>query len=401
MDGKHRAWLAVVAIVAVAAVVMAGLAILAIYTPVTATIPVGSNPGAVVYDSGKREVFVANLGSGSVSVISDATNAVVATVNVGMFPSTLAYISGKGEVFVGTDGNVSVISDTSNKVVATVHVGITFGMAYDSGKGEVFVGNETCNRMTCESQQYVDVVSVATNTVVATVPVDFAPEGMTYDSGKGEVFVSDGEGTYIISDITNAIVASVPAAGGSGLAYDSGKGEVFVAGADFVSVDSTSLSVISDKSDTVVKTIYVGPDKEWLTGAGLTQGVAYDSSMGEIFVGNVICGSAMTCGPNGEVNVISDRSNQVVATIPIDGFPTGLAYDGEKGEVFVANDDSNTVSIISDTPYAIALLVGMMTVVLAAVSTLLVVRFYKVGTCSRPASASSSAKGPEPPNPGP
>jgi YVTN family beta-propeller protein len=351
VDGKHRAWLAVVAIVAVAAVVMAGLAILAIYTPVTATIPVGSNPGAVVYDSGKREVFVANLGSGSVSVISDATNAVVATVNVGMFPSTLAYISGKGEVFVGTDGNVSVISDTSNKVVATVHVGITFGMAYDSG--------------------------------------------------KGEVFVSDGEGTYIISDITNAIVASVPAAGGSGLAYDSGKGEVFVAGADFVSVDSTSLSVISDKSDTVVKTIYVGPDKEWLTGAGLTQGVAYDSSMGEIFVGNVICGSAMTCGPNGEVNVISDRSNQVVATIPIDGFPTGLAYDGEKGEVFVANDDSNTVSIISDTPYAIALLVGMMTVVLAAVSTLLVVRFYKVGTCSRPASASSSAKGPEPPNPGP
>ena len=39
----------------------------------------GSDPDGVAYDSAKGEIFVANGGSGTVSVISDSTNAVLAT----------------------------------------------------------------------------------------------------------------------------------------------------------------------------------------------------------------------------------------------------------------------------------------------------------------------------------
>ena len=49
---------------------------------VVATVSVGSAPDAAAYDSSKGEVFVANGGDDTVSVVSDATNHVVTTVNV-------------------------------------------------------------------------------------------------------------------------------------------------------------------------------------------------------------------------------------------------------------------------------------------------------------------------------
>jgi DNA-binding beta-propeller fold protein YncE len=50
-------------------------------------------------------------------VISDSTNAIIATVTVGTGPNAMVYDSGKGEVYVvnGADGTVSVISDSSIK----------------------------------------------------------------------------------------------------------------------------------------------------------------------------------------------------------------------------------------------------------------------------------------------
>jgi len=91
----------------------------------------GNRPDGVAYDSAKGEVFVANQGTNTVSVISDATNAVVATVPVGSAPFGVAYDPAKGEVFVADDGSgsasvpgsVYVISDTSNAIISTVPVG--------------------------------------------------------------------------------------------------------------------------------------------------------------------------------------------------------------------------------------------------------------------------------------
>ena len=69
-------------------------------------------------------------------------------------------------------------------------------------------------------------------------------------------------------------------------------------------------------------------------------GVAYDSGKGEVFVANHFSDS---------VSVISDASNTVVATIPVGSNPQGVGYDSGKGEVFVTNQGPNTVSVISDT----------------------------------------------------
>jgi len=53
---------------------------------VTHTITVGTSPTGVAYDSSKGELFVANSGYNTLSVISDSTNAVVKTITVARRP---------------------------------------------------------------------------------------------------------------------------------------------------------------------------------------------------------------------------------------------------------------------------------------------------------------------------
>ena len=155
--------------------------------------------------------------------------------------------------------------------------------------GEIFVTNGNSNT--------VSVISDSTNTVVATInlPTGNGPNYVAYDPGKAEIFVTDsGNYVYVISDSTNAVVATV------------------------------DLNLNHE----------VSPD-----------GLAYDSSMGEMFVADFV---------TNDVSVISDSTNTVVATVNlplIDHFaaPFFLAYDSAKGEVFVTNEDLNTVSVISDS----------------------------------------------------
>src|SRR3989442_717339 len=79
--------------------------------------------------------------------------------------------------------------------------------------------------------------------------------------------------------------------------------------------------------------------------------IAYDSGKGEVFVANQF---------SGIVSVISDVTNAVVTAIPVGSGPAGVAYDSAKGEVFVTNSNSNTVSVISDATNAVVASVPVM-----------------------------------------
>jgi YVTN family beta-propeller protein len=159
-------------------------------------------PREIVYDSGTNNIFVANTGSASVSVISDSTNAVVATIQVGMAPSGMAYDSNKGEIFVANSANntVSVISDTKNTVAATIaglsgYVGLGIeGVVYNPAKGEIFAGNV--------------VISDSTNTVIAQLPYNIG--AAVYNPSKGEVITSTNAGLDVYSDSSSATTSPTP-----------------------------------------------------------------------------------------------------------------------------------------------------------------------------------------------
>ena len=67
-------------------------------------------------------------------------------------------------------------------------------------------------------------------------------------------------------------------------------------------------------------------------------GLAYDSAKGEIFVAN---------GDFDSVSVISDSTNTVIANVTLESNPQGICYDSGKGEVFVTYSESRRISVIS------------------------------------------------------
>jgi YVTN family beta-propeller protein len=313
-------------------------------------IAVGAVPEGIAYDQALGELFVADSGSNEASVINDTTNTVVAKIPVGLSPYGVAYDSGKGEVFVsnpnwaatqpGNIGKVSIISAVTNTVVANVSVGDEpEGLAYDSGKGEVFVANHFWTN--------VSVISDTTNSLVASLEVGSTPLGATFDEGDGDLFVANSYGNSVaaISGATHRLVSSVPVGGDPrNVAYDSGNDEIWVTTDPYYydfGNGTGNVSVISDSNFTVLATTPV------VNGA---TGIAYDAGKGELFVTDPYCPNSDNgfCDP-GNVSIISDRSNEVIATVVVGNEPQAVTYDALKGELFVANSDSNTVSVVSDS----------------------------------------------------
>src|SRR6266480_4336172 len=227
---------------------------------VVATVPTGTYPLAVAYDSGNGYIYVTNQYSNNVSVINGTT--VVASVAVGAYLFGVAYDDGNGYIYVANPGSnaVSVINGTA--VVATLPVGNQpYGVGYDSGNGYIYVASSGSNT----------VHAVFGTVLVGWTTVGYAPYGVAYDSGNGYVYVAN-RGSNNVSVISGTtVVATIPVGNiPYGVAYDSENGYVYVANSG-----SNNVSVIS--GTTVVATIPVG---------NIPYGVAYDSENGYVYVAN-------------------------------------------------------------------------------------------------------------------
>ena len=122
-------------------IVLFALSIVVIVNVAGATSPitVGTSPSGVTYDPAQGEIYVANSGYNTVSVISDSSNSVIKTVIVGTSPTGIVYDAGMHEIYVTNyiSNTVSVISDSSYSVVKTITVGTSpSNIAYDSGANE-------------------------------------------------------------------------------------------------------------------------------------------------------------------------------------------------------------------------------------------------------------------------
>ncbi len=338
-----------------------------------ADVPVGIDPWAAVYDPATGDVYVANNGSGNVTVVSAATASAVADVGVGVGPTSLVYDPGTGEIFVGNSGsnNTSVILASTNLVVATVGLaGSPTGLSYDGSAGEIFVswdrprvpypvggnvsvlsdatdtvvGNVTTsdpmgasvfdparNELFVEDlyQGFVDVVSPSSEAVVATVLFSTWPIDVAFDTGRGEVFVTDpaDSNVTILSAASGWEVARVALVVGGPLVYDAGRAQVFVAGGY-----SDDVSVISDATNSVTATIA-------LANGSVPGALAYDPGRGEVFVADSNASA---------VSVINDTTDRVVATVAVGSEPDALAYDARTHDVWVGEANSSVVDILSD-----------------------------------------------------
>lgn len=311
-----------------------------------ATVPVGFGPEYVTADPVNGDVYVANLGSSNISVLDGATNRLVASIAVPPGQGPMAVDPVTGDVFVPAyDGAVSVIDGANNSIVATVPVGVSYSITqftpplpvYDPVSGDIYqVGFEGYNTTCGCAQGQVVAINGTSLAVVATIPVGENPASLVAAAPAGDLYVANGfsRSLSVISPATQTVTATL-----SGyytpnwLAYDPDTRDVYVGEV------GTLLDVVSTVSQTKVATLTIAP---------FTGPMAIDPSFGHLDI--VAGGNLFT---SATVTVVSLATNSIAATVAV-GFPglgpTTLAFDPTNGNLFVTNSGSSNVSVLGPYP---------------------------------------------------
>jgi YVTN family beta-propeller protein len=109
-------------------------------------LPAGAIPCAIAVNVKANQLYVANFGDNTASVIDATTGHKIASVPVGRHPKAIAFDAKRNLVYVANtgDGTVTVIDGASNAVLATLPAGKNpYGLAVVPGSSRLYVANET------------------------------------------------------------------------------------------------------------------------------------------------------------------------------------------------------------------------------------------------------------------
>ena len=175
------------------------------------TITAGSAPyGAVVNPAGTL-VYVTNVDSNTVSVISTATNSVVDTISVGVNPEGLALNPAGTFLYVANDNSntVSVISTATNSVVGTIFVGNYPSAVAINPVSTTFGYAVNCGIVCGFNSGSVSVFNTITNAVVNTITVGVLPTSIAINPAGTLAFVTNyNESTVSVINLATNTVAN-------------------------------------------------------------------------------------------------------------------------------------------------------------------------------------------------
>ena len=239
-------------------------------SPITTGLLTGSHPVAIA-SSQSTVMYVANSGAnsacpttGSLSILTTANLVVSSTVCVGLNPVALTQVPGGGSVYVvnAGDNSVSVFNPSTQSVTPiTAGIGISPIFALPSLDGTyiylVTQGDGT-------NPGALNLISTASNTVVATVPLGISPTYALLDPNRNRLYVTNkGSNSVMLFDASNVNLASTPVIPLLGTA-NVGSAPVSVAalpnGTKFYTANSGSndVTVVSGTSFLPLSTVAVG-----------------------------------------------------------------------------------------------------------------------------------------------
>lgn len=271
------------------------------------TIPVGTEPRPIVYNSLNNRMYVGNTYSHDVSVIDPTTNTVVATIALGanIDPLTFALSHNKTRLYAANFGStqVSVIDTTTNTLLTTIDgFSNPQGMVLSNDDSKLYVANQNC----CSSNGFVSVVDTSTNAITQTIPVGHI--------GSVRIALTpDGTKAYVADD------------GGPNAA--------------------SYVSVIDTTTNTVTKTISIGdnPSEIVVNPAGTR---AYVLSTYYWYGGS-------TLSVNGTVSVIDTATDSVITTIPVGHVPNESSLSNDGSMLYVVNNLDNSISVVDTLTNAV------------------------------------------------
>jgi len=168
--------------------------------PATSTTPIA---GAA---SSTGNYYLANSGSGTVSEISSGSLAVIATVPVGTQPVAVVGSPNNSKIYVVNHGsnNVTVISTTDNTVTGSIAVGTApvWGVMSNDGS-HVYIVNQGSGT--------VSAIDTLLDIVIATIPVGTSPNFAFFDVKNQRVWVSNtGSSNVSVLKANDIDLAAVP-----------------------------------------------------------------------------------------------------------------------------------------------------------------------------------------------
>jgi YVTN family beta-propeller protein len=273
-----------------------------------------------------RDAFVANSGSGTVSVFDTGTNSVLANVGVGKEPVDVAVTPDGTRAYVVNKGSnsVSVIAVATLAVIANIEVGKEpSGIAIAPDGAYAYVSNF--------GDDTVSTIGTATETVIANTVVGKEPEGIAIaPDGRfayvaqrgGGITVIDSNGFSAVGAINaDSLPHSRPAIGPRG-----GRGFV-------TNPESASISAFNPATrDLVGPPIGLGADP-----AGIAIGPNGTT--------------AYTALPSLGAIIPVDTSLDVPLSTPIGGFPgaTGVAIDPGGLQGYVSDGTGSSTTVLDAT----------------------------------------------------
>jgi YVTN family beta-propeller protein len=197
-----------------------------------ATIPVGTNPDAIVFEPATQTVWAYNGRSKDATVIDAATRKVVATIALPGKPE-FSVVDGKGTLFVNIEdkNEIDRLDAKTKKVTASwplTNCESPSGLAYDVAGDRLFP--------VCDGKK-MGVIDVKTGKTLATGAIGDGPDAAGWDAKHKLAFASCGEGVLSVIDAGATgypTIQTLPTQRGARtMAYDAGADRVYLVTAEF------------------------------------------------------------------------------------------------------------------------------------------------------------------------
>ncbi|HTS20447.1 MAG TPA: YncE family protein [Casimicrobiaceae bacterium] len=299
---------------------------------VQATLTLGNNTQGIATDPALARAYVTNHDSGTVSVIDMNALTVVATIPVTANPRRIIADAATHRVYLthgtatNTQGVVTVIDGTSNTVVTTIPVGNDpGGIASNFFIHQVYVTNGGSNN--------VSVIDATANAVIATIPVGTGPSSPTSNDTLKKLYVVSNTDNTVTSIDEQALAVVKTIGVGKGPitpAIDAQHAKVYVNN----QTDKT-ISVIDSTTDTVTGLIPSGA------------GISASGTANFMVISSVYHRGYLPNGTDNTLTIVDTDNDTVTHTVPVGTTPLETIVDANGGNVYVVNQGSNSVSILS------------------------------------------------------
>lgn len=200
--------------------------------------------------TGGPRLYITNVLSGTVSVVSTATNAVTNTIAVGQQPRGIAVSPNSAAAYVTNfaDDTVSVIDTAANTVANTI--ALRTGREKKGPLGVAFAPNGMKAYIVNGLENTVSVLNTATRSVAATMPVGKEPQAIVLSRDGSRAYVTNfaDNSVTVLDTNTGAVVTTIAVGTGpDGLAPSPDGTKIYVA-----NFEGDSLSVIDTATNTIV-----------------------------------------------------------------------------------------------------------------------------------------------------